>query len=95
MIPLTDLGNSLRVARLKAKRSQRNLAQAAKMTQDQLSRLEHNQLDPRYSTIRRVLKELGYELVAVPSTTLPLIADLIAPDGDAPLIDLSSEDKSA
>jgi len=91
----TDLGSTLRAARMKAKRSQRSLAEGAKTTQATVDRLEHNQIDPRFSTVRRLLHELGYELVVIPHHSLPLVRDIMVPgDDDTPLIDLNDEDVS-
>ena len=94
MNQLTDLGATLRFARTKARRSQRNLATAADTTQATVDRLEHNQIDPRLSTVRRLLHELGYELVAIPRESLFVVRDLIDQnDDDAPLIDLGDDGK--
>jgi transcriptional regulator with XRE-family HTH domain len=86
---LSDLGAALRIARTNSKRSQRSLAEAAKTTQATVDRIEHNQIDPRLSTLRRLLGELDYELVAIPRQSLMTVRDLIDQnDDDAPLIEL-------
>lgn len=85
---LLNFGETLRALRTEGKRSQRDLAGAAHVTQAQIDRIEHNQVDPRYSTVRRLLTELGYELVAVQATQLSLIADVLETRGEEkPLID--------
>ena len=92
MNQLIDLGAALRAARTKAKRSQRSLARAAGTTQATIDRLEHNQIDPRLSTVRRLLHELDYELVAIPRQSLFVVRDVIDQnDDDTPLIDLGDD----
>ena len=92
MKQLSDLGATLRTARTTAKRSQRSLAESAGTTQATIDRLEHNQIDPRLSTVRRLLNELGYELIAIPHRSVSLVRDLIDQSGDeTPLIDLGDE----
>jgi transcriptional regulator with XRE-family HTH domain len=89
---LSDLGSALRTARLEAKRSQRDIARAAGLTQATVDRLEHNAIDPRYSTIRRILKELGHELIVVPRSSLSIVSDVLRPSEDRPLIDIDGSD---
>jgi predicted transcriptional regulator len=82
-----DIGGTVRAARLENGRSQRHLAAAARTSQAYLDKLEHNQIDPRYSTLARVLKELGYELVAIPTARVGLLQDVLHGDPERPLID--------
>jgi predicted transcriptional regulator len=54
--------NILRIARKKAGLSQRELAARAGVPQSTIARIETGEIDPRNSTLDRVLSECGYSL---------------------------------
>jgi DNA-binding XRE family transcriptional regulator len=58
------LAGSVRRASLQRERSlltQAELAEAASMSRDQVSRIERDEVDPRFSTIRKLAKALGVD----------------------------------
>lgn len=52
----------LRLARVKAGFSQRELARRASVPQSTIARIETGEIDPRNSTLDRLLAECGYSL---------------------------------
>jgi transcriptional regulator with XRE-family HTH domain len=57
----TNIGQNLKWARRRAFMTQRELAEAAGMGHDQISRIESGKVDPRLSTIERLAEALGVE----------------------------------
>jgi transcriptional regulator with XRE-family HTH domain len=56
----------LRSVRVRAGLNQRRLAELAGVPQSTVSRVESGAIDPRVSTLRRLLRSCGYELEARP-----------------------------
>jgi predicted transcriptional regulator len=88
---LDDIAAAIRKARLNAGRSQRSIAQSIGTSQPYIDKLEHNQVDPRYSTVLRILKELDYAVIAIPRVITPLVRDLLYQGDDEPLIESNDE----
>jgi transcriptional regulator with XRE-family HTH domain len=61
-----ERGNLLRWARGRAGLTQRRLAGLAGVPQSTVSRIESGAIDPRTSTLRRLLQACGYDLEARP-----------------------------
>ena len=56
------------------------LAKRAETTHSYIVRLEQNTVDPRFSTLKRVLAGLGMVLIAVDADLEPRIAELTSGD---------------
>ena len=55
------IGWRLRALRERRLLTQAELAEAASMSRDQVSRIERDEVDPRFSTIRKLAKALGVD----------------------------------
>ena len=55
------IGRRLRALRERNLLTQAELAEAASMSRDQVSRIERDEVDPRFSTIRKLSKALGVD----------------------------------
>jgi transcriptional regulator with XRE-family HTH domain len=55
------IGENLRKLRERKLMTQAELGDAADVSRDQVSRIERNEVDPRFSTIRKLAKALGVE----------------------------------
>ena len=55
------IGRKLRALRERRLLTQAELAEAASMSRDQVSRIERDEVDPRFSTIRKLAKALGVD----------------------------------
>ena len=55
------IGRRLRRLRERNLLTQAELAEAASMSRDQVSRIERDEADPRFSTIRKLAKALGVD----------------------------------
>jgi transcriptional regulator with XRE-family HTH domain len=55
------IGERLRKLRERKLMTQEELGEAADVSRDQVSRIERNEVDPRFSTIRKLAKALGVE----------------------------------
>lgn len=55
------IGGRLRKLRERKLMTQEQLGEAAAVSRDQVSRIERNEVDPRFSTIRKLAKALGVE----------------------------------
>ncbi len=65
------IGRRLRVLREEHLMTQAELGEAAEVSRDQVSRIERDEVDPRFSTIRKLAKALGVqpkELVKIGGT---------------------------
>ena len=63
---MNDDASALAAARRRAGLTQRALAAAAQMPQSTVGRIEAGLIDPRASTLRRLLRECGEDLEAMP-----------------------------
>ncbi len=61
-----NIGNSVRQARRRAGLSQRELAERTGVPQSTIARVESGSVDPRMSTIAKLLSACGEELEAMP-----------------------------
>ena len=55
------IGRRLRALREESLMTQAELGEAAKVSRDQVSRIERDEVDPRFSTIRKLAKALGVD----------------------------------
>jgi len=55
------IGENLRKLRERNLMTQAELGEAADVSRDQVSRIERDEVDPRFSTIRKLAKALGVE----------------------------------
>jgi transcriptional regulator with XRE-family HTH domain len=55
------IGRRLRTLREESLMTQAELGAAAKVSRDQVSRIERDEVDPRFSTIRKLAKALGVD----------------------------------
>ena len=58
---VVKIGRRLRALRERSLLTQAELAEAASMSRDQVSRIERDEVDPRFSTIRKLAKALGVD----------------------------------
>ena len=75
------LSRALRDARREAGLNQEKLARRAGVTRMTVQRLETGQIDPRLSTVLVLARELGMELMLVPSTLRPALEDFVRAGG--------------
>jgi transcriptional regulator with XRE-family HTH domain len=61
ILTVVQIGRSLREQRVRRFMTQEQLAQAARISARQLVRIERNQVEPRFSTIRKLAEALGVE----------------------------------
>jgi predicted transcriptional regulator len=83
MHPLDDLGFFIRSARLAQGRTQRELAKLVGTSQAYIDKVEHNQIDPRLSSVVRLLRALDFELTALGEAERTIARQFMRPVGDA------------
>jgi transcriptional regulator with XRE-family HTH domain len=81
MKTLTDFGQLIRSSRLAQGQTQRELAKLAGTSQSYIDKIEHNQVDPRLSTILRLLRALGLEPGALNTTEREIVLQLAGSAG--------------
>ena len=62
LTPVSDVASLVREARLEAGLSMRALARRADVSFTTINRIEHDQLDPTFSTVEKLLAAIGQEL---------------------------------
>jgi len=67
-------GEEIKNLRLKAKLTQKRLAEMAGVTQAYIAKIENNQADPKLSTLQRIIEVIEREISAPPPTTVERIA---------------------
>jgi XRE family transcriptional regulator, regulator of sulfur utilization len=58
---IVKIGRKLRALRERSLLTQAELAEVAGLSRDQVSRIERNEVDPRFSTIRKLARALGVD----------------------------------
>lgn len=76
MKTLTDFGRLIRSSRLGQAQTQRELAKLAGTSQAYIDKIEHNQVDPRLSTILRLLRALDLEPAALNTAEREIVLQL-------------------
>ena len=70
---MENFGEKLRIARLSRKLSQENIADDLKMTQQEYSKIERGERDPKLSKLERIAQVLGLKLEDIVSTEDSLV----------------------
>ena len=78
MKPFADFGLFIRSSRLAQNRTQRELAKLVGTSQAYIDKIEHNQIDPRLSTVLRLLRALGFEAAAFSKAEQEIMQPLLA-----------------
>jgi transcriptional regulator with XRE-family HTH domain len=73
----SDIRHALIAAREKRDWSQRDLACRLGIGQRHISGIESGKIVPRYGTLLEIIRMLGYDLIMVPRTIVPVVQALV------------------